>query len=123
MTSYEQIIQPGQVEFIRQIKPLPDGRVRVTIQCRQESRLIGNVTQVRGGWQFRSIGGKAGEVYKMAAECKKAIASQSAGMAESSAVRHEKVDKPDQHNQGNHDSGYGRDRRWQGNQSQNPPNH
>jgi hypothetical protein len=73
MTNYEQISQPNQVEFVRQIKPLPDGRVRVTIQCRQESRLVGNITQVRGGWRFRAAGGKAGEVYKMAAECKERL--------------------------------------------------
>jgi hypothetical protein len=64
--------------FRRLTDPLPSGRVRVSIEVwtagwQGRERQLGRISQVRGGWQFRAVSGKMGEVYAAAAECKQAI--------------------------------------------------
>ena len=75
------------VEFRRLTEPLPNGRVRIRIECRLGGILLGKILQVRGGFQYRPIGSglgkrghdggwKVGEVYPTAAECKQSIAGE-----------------------------------------------
>lgn len=67
------------IDFRRIVKPLPNGRVRIVIEVRQQGRLAGRIQQVLGGWQFRGVGGERGAVWKTAAECKLEVAGEVAG--------------------------------------------
>jgi hypothetical protein len=72
-----------QIEFRRLVKPLPDGRVRVSIDVRESvsRRLLGRIVQVRGGWRFEAVGGRGvgrlarqdERVWVTTEECKQAL--------------------------------------------------
>jgi len=73
-----------QIEFHRLVKPLPDGRVRVSIVVREVAsrRLLGRIVQVRGGWRFEAVGGvgggdrlagQSGKVWPTTEECKRTL--------------------------------------------------
>jgi hypothetical protein len=80
----------NHLAFRRCTFPLPSGRVRVQIEVRQGSKLAGRIVQVRGGWQFRSVGsgqprkegGGTGEVFRTTEECKKWVAESAVEGAE-----------------------------------------
>ena len=73
-----------EVVFRRIVKPLFNGKVRVTIECRLGGTLFGRIDQVRGGWMLRPTGAtkrgwSVGRIYPTAAECKRAVADRTGG--------------------------------------------
>lgn len=66
------------IDFRRLVRPLPDGRVRVTTEVRLEGKLVGRIQQVREGWQYRPVGWGGhrkwgGEVFATVEECKRSV--------------------------------------------------
>jgi hypothetical protein len=81
-----QLSEGGRLDFRRVVRPLPTGRVKVVTEVRLEGKLVGRISQVRGGWQYRPIGSKmggksavgaeAGEVFPTVDECKRSLPAE-----------------------------------------------